>query len=535
MERRLLPPDRAAETFEWNIPERFNLAEACCDSWARSHPDRLALIHHTGKGPDHWSYGRLADSANRLAHVLAALGVEDGDRVAILLPQSPEVLVTHMAAYKLGAIVLPLFTLFGPDALAYRLADSGAAAMVTDAGGLSKLHDLVDVLPALRAVLIVGNAPDGTVDFNAALAAAPDGVVGKDTAAAAPAVMIYTSGTTGEPKGVLHAHRFLFGHLTAMEITHDGFPREGEVGWTPADWAWIGGLMDMAMPCLYYGLTQVCGRMRKFDPAAAFELLATYDVTAAFLPPTALKRMRDAPVPTKLKLRSITSGGESLNESLLEWGRSALGLEINEIYGQTECNLVIGSHRQRLRTPFGAMGQAIPGHTVAVLRSDGTRCAPGELGEIRVKSPDPAMFLRYWNKPEKTAEKLQDGWLGTGDLGMCDEAGFFTFSARMDDVITSSGYRIGPTEIENCLTSHPAVRMAAVVGLPDSERTEAVTAFVVLNQGVEPADVLAEQLIQSVRQRISPHVAPKKVIWRTELPMTATGKIMRRALRDVRA
>lgn len=532
MERRLLPPDHAAEAFEWNIPERFNLAEACCDSWARTDPDRPALIHCTENGPDHWSYGRLADTANRLAHVLASRGVEEGDRVAILLPQSPEVLVTHMAAYKLGAVVLPLFTLFGPDALAYRLADSGAAAVVTDAGGLRKLRDLVDVLPLLRVVLIVGNAPDGTVDFNTALAAAPGGFVVKDTAATAPAVMIYTSGTTGDPKGVLHAHRFLFGHLTAMEITHDGFPRGGEIGWTPADWAWIGGLMDMAMPCLYYGLTQVCGRMRKFDPAAAFDLMATYGVTTVFLPPTALKRMQDTPVPADLRLRSITSGGESLNEDLLEWGRSALGLEINEIYGQTECNLVIGSHRQRLKTPSRAMGQAIPGHTVAILGPDGTRCDPGELGEICVKAPDPAMFLRYWNKPEKTAEKLRDGWLRTGDLGMCDEAGFFTFSARMDDVITSSGYRIGPTEIENCLTSHPDVRMAAVVGLPDSERTEAVTAFVVLNPGVDQADALAEGLIQLVRERVSPHVAPKKVIWQTELPMTATGKIMRRTLRD---
>lgn len=531
MERRLVPQrdswDEMRAAFRWDIPARFNIAEACCDSWAREAPDRVAVID-ASDGDRRWSYGELKDASDRLAAVMAAAGVGQGDRVAVLLAQHPAVLIAHFAAMKLGAIGLPLFTLFGADALEYRLADSGATLVVTDADGAEKIAAIRDRLPALSDVLSLDGGPARA--FWKEIATAEPFADRVATRADDPAVLIYTSGTTGPPKGVLHAHRFLLGHLPSIELHHRGFPQPGDCGWTPADWAWIGGLMDMAMPCLYYGVPVVARRMPKFDPAEAWALIDRLQVRNLFLPPTALKLMRRTPVPEGVSIRSIGSGGESLGADLLAWSREVLGVAICEFYGQTECNLVVTCVPELMEAPPGAMGMAVPGHEVAVLRADGTRADPDELGEICVKRGTPVMFLEYRGKPEKTAEKFIGDWMRTGDLGRCDDEGVFTYVSRDDDVITSSGYRIGPSEIENCLTAHPDVVMAAVVGEPDPERTEIVVAHVVLREGAT-WEGLPETLIRMVRERVSPHVAPRKVIRADSLPMTTTGKIMRRALR----
>ncbi|MDJ0824527.1 MAG: AMP-binding protein [Rhodobacter sp.] len=533
-ERRVLPRigDWAAMRagFRWQVPARFNIAERCCDSWAARAPERLALTHLGADGTRRdWTYRQLKEASDGLAASLRARGVARGDRVAVLLPQSPEVLVTHMAAYKLGAVLLPLFTLFGPDALRYRLADSGARALVTDAESLNKVMALRPDLPDLAEVYCTGAAAAPVRDFYGEIAAA-QAFRPVDTAAEDPALLIYTSGTTGDPKGVLHAHRFLLGHLPSMEAHHEGFPQPGDRGWTPADWAWIGGLMDMAIPCLYYGVPQVSQDRRKFDPDAAFRLIRDEGLRTLFVPPTALKLMRQATAPAGLAVRSVGSGGEALGADLLDWGRAALGAPINELYGQTECNLVLASCHGSMVVRPGSMGQAVPGFEVGVIDRDGHEAAPGEEGEIAVRRGTPVMFLRYWNKPEKTAERFSGNWMRTGDLGRRDGDGYFWFSSRDDDVITSSGYRIGPVEIENCLVGHPDVVMAAVVGVPDPVRTEAVKAFVVVRDGAAPG--LEAALIARVRDRISPHVAPRMVERVQALPMTATGKIMRRALRE---
>ncbi|ARE38730.1 Acetyl-coenzyme A synthetase [Rhodovulum sp. P5] len=530
-DRRLLPVqdswDAMRGRFRWAVPERFNIAQACCDDWAGAEPGRVAVID-ASDGDRAWTYGALKDASDRLATVLAGLGVGAGDRVAVLLPQAPAVLIAHFAAYKLGAVVLPLFTLFGPDALEYRLADSGARLVVTDADGAEKLAGLRDRLPDLTEVLSVNGGK--ARDLWAEIAAADPLRAPRDTLAKDPAVLIYTSGTTGPPKGALHAHRFLIGHLPSIELHHRGFPQPGDCGWTPADWAWIGGLMDMAMPCLYYGVPLVACRMRKFDVAEAWALIDRLKVRNLFLPPTALKLMRQVPVPAGVSLRSVGSGGESLGADLLNWGRQALGLEICEFYGQTECNLVITCVPELMDAPPGAMGRATPGFDVAVIDADGTPLPPGELGEIAVRKGAASMFLGYWGLREKTEAKFTGDWMRTGDLGMCDGQGHFTYVSRDDDVITSSGYRIGPTEIENCLTGHPDVVMAAAVGEPDPERTEIVVAHVVLRDGAA-WEGLEAALIQRVRDHVSPHVAPRRVVRADSLPMTATGKIMRRELR----
>jgi len=517
------------DSFVWRVPDRFNIAERCCSSWAQAAPDRTALIDVAGDGQiRNWSYGELERAANRLALALGARGIGRGDRVALLLPQGPDVLIAHFAIGKLGAVALPLFSLFGPDALAFRLSDSGARAAIVEPGSLDKLSGLD--LPDLRVVLSTGPARAPILSFWDEIGRAGDRHVAAETAAEDPAMLIYTSGTTGDPKGALHAQRFLLGHLPVVELAFGGFPQPGDIGWTPADWAWIGGLMDLALPCLYYGVPLVSHRMRKFDPDAAFDLIGRHRVRALFLPPTALKLMRQARVPDGVDIRAIGSGGESLGADLLAWGQDRLGAEINEFYGQTECNLVLCSSQARGVLRPGTIGRAVPGHDVAVIDDAGRALPPGRTGEIAVRRPDPAMFLGYWNQPEKTAARFAGDWMRTGDLGVADADGYVTYVARDDDVITSAGYRIGPTEIENCLTGDPDVVMAAAVGLPDPVRTEIVTAFVVARDGTA-GDALADRLIRRVAERVSPHLAPRRVVWVTSLPMTATGKIMRRALR----
>jgi len=523
---------RLRDGFRWHVPAAMNIADLCCDSWATLDPGRAAVIHITQDGDRQvWTYGDLKRASDRLAAAMDAAGIMRGDRVAVMMAQHPAVLITHFAAMKLGAVALPLFTLFGEDALRYRLADSGARAVLCDGGQIDKLMALRPDLPELELVISTGAAVEPIQSFDEIIATPAPGFKRVPTDAEDPAVMIYTSGTTGDPKGVLHAHRFLYGHLPCMELSQNWFPQAGDVGWTPADWAWIGGLMDMAMPCLFYGVPLVSHRFAKFDPDAALHLMAAEGVTNAFIPPTALRLMRHAPVPRDLRLRAVGSGGEALGADLLDWGREALRCPINEFYGQTEANLVVASCDRMMDRVPGAMGLAVPGHEVAVLGPDDKPVSAGEVGEVCVRAPDPVMFLEYWGKPEATAKKVLDGWLRTGDLALLREDGQMVFHARDDDVITSAGYRIGPVEIEQALAAHPDVVMAAVVGKPDPIRTQVVVAHVVMREGVD-WDGMPETLRAWVRDKVSAHVVPRKVFRADSLPMTATGKILRRALRD---
>jgi acetyl-CoA synthetase len=517
--------------FRWQVPERFNIANACCDRWADG-SGRLALLHlRTDSALERISFDTLKAESNRLANVLAAHGVRAGDRVGVLLPQVPEAAIAHLAIYKLGAIAVPLFQLFQEQALEYRLRDCGAVALVTDAIGLAKLPSLD--LPDLRLVLSADGAGQGALDLRLEMARASDAFTPCDTAAEDPAVIIYTSGTTGAPKGALHAHRVLLGHLPGVEMPQDLFPQPGDLFWTPAEWAWVGGLFDVLLPSLYHGVPVLAHRMAKFDPEFAFRLMGEHGVRNAFLPPTALKMLRMVPNPTRFgaRPRSIGSGGETLGAELLEWGRATFGCTINEFYGQTECNLVISSCAALMPARPGWIGRAVPGHEVAVVDAEGRVLPPGEQGTIAIHRPDPVMFLGYWNKPEATAAKFIGDWLLTGDQGEQDEEGWFRFIGRDDDVITSAGYRIGPGEIEDCLAAHPAVGMAAVIGLPDPLRTEAVTAVIVPASGVAADEALARSLQDHVKTRLAAHVYPRLVHFTDALPLTATGKVMRGELR----
>jgi acetyl-CoA synthetase len=505
------------DRFAWQIPPRFNMGRACTDV----HPaDTTGLIAIDAAGArTEYTFGELAERSDRLAQGLRDRGIERGDRVAVVAPQSLETALTHVAVWKLGAVSLPLASLFGPDALAYRLSDSAAGLAVASPANVAKLREAA---PSLPIVTIGGDFDD--------VAAAPRLNAAVDTAADDPAYLIYTSGTTGPAKGALHAHRSLFGHLPGFECYYEFPPKTDDLIWTPADWAWIGGLMDVLVPAWYFGMP-VLTVDQDFDPHRAVELMVTQGVTLAFIPPTALKMMRAAGAGrADLALRAIFTGGEALGEEVLAWAAEALGCGINEGYGQTEANLVVGNCAPVWPVRPGSMGRALPGHEVAIFDDIGNRLI-GETGEICVRTPDPVMMLEYWNQPEATTEKYRDGWLLTGDLGMEDEDGYLWFRSRKDDVIMSRGYRIGPGEIEESLMTHPAVAMCAVIGVPDDMRGEAPAAFVVLRARRQPSPELAAELQAHVRYRLAAHEVPRQVTFIDELPRTTTGKIMRRALR----
>ncbi len=513
-------------TFRWSIPARYNIGVDICDRWAAREPERIALILDDEDRTV--SFDELHDLSNRMANLFAENGIGRGDRVGVLLPQRLETAVAHIAALKLGAISMPLFTLFGAEALAHRLSDSGARAVVTDRQGASRLAPLRGTLPDLSAILSVDGG--GDIDLRDALPGQPGGFISADTARDDPAILIYTSGTTGNPKGALLPHQALLGHLPGVEMSHDLFPQPDDIIWTPADWAWIGGLLDVLMPALHHGVPVVAKRFEKFTSEAAFDLMRRRGVRNAFLPPTALKIMRKAN-PAPLPMRSVASGGESLGAGLLDWGRATFGVTINEFYGQTECNMVVSSAASLGAHRPGIMGWPVPGHDVAVL--DDTDAPVIDIeGRIAIRAPDPVMFLRYWNNDAATAQKFAGDWLLTGDRGVQEADGGLRFVGRDDDIISSGGYRIGPGEIEDVLIRHEAVAMAGVVGKPDALRGQIVKAYIVLADGFVASDTLAETLSDFVKTTLSAHEYPREITFLDELPMTTTGKIVRRDLRE---
>ena len=528
--------DSLYRQFRWAVPARYNIGVDVCDRWAENEPDRLAILHARPDGRDEQiTYGWLRETSNRLANVLRAHGITRGDRVAILLPQSPEVAAIHIAIYKLGAVALPLAILFGTDALSYRLQNSGAAALITNARGTERIAEIRKDLSALKLVLSLDGAGNGSLGFADALERASSDFTPVDTSADDPAMMVYTSGTTGQPKGALHGHRVLIGHFPGVETHHDFLPQPGDRIWTPADWAWAGGLLNVLLPGLHYGVPVVAKRFEKFDPEEAFALIARTQIRNAFIPPTALRMLRAAPSPKGrhvINMRSIGSGGESLGAETYEWGKSVFGLVINEFYGQTECNIVLSACSALGVSRPGAIGKPVGGHTVAIIDGTGNPLKAGETGQIAVKRPDPVMFLEYWGKPEATREKFIGDWMTTGDQGVMDDEGYVSFVGRDDDVITSAGFRIGPGEIEDCLIRHPAVALAAAVGKPDALRTEIVKAFIVLKKGYAASDTLASEIQGFVKTRLSAHEYPREVAFIEDMPMTTTGKVIRRLLRE---
>ncbi len=524
--------------FRWSIPASYNMGWDVCDKHAARNPDSPALIVERDSGdPATYRFGDIRALSNKLANALIGLGRVQGERVGVLLPQSLETALTHVAVWKAGMISIPLFTLFGGDALEFRLKDSGAKVLITDEDNLWKLDGVRDRLPDLEHIILTGlmRAPAGGLRFNDLLDKASDRLTPVMTRPDDPALIIYTSGTTGNPKGALHGHRCLLGHMPAIEMFHDFFPQPGDLMWTPADWAWIGGLMNSLMGAWRHGVPVLACRARKFDPEAALDLMKKRGVRNTFMPPTALRLMMRVPGLAKrdsLPLRSLASAGEPLGAETFEWCRETLGLTPNEFYGQTECNIIVSNSATLMPARAGSIGRQVPGHRVDVIDENGAVLPPDETGELACRAPDPVMLLRYWNNQAATDAKMVNGWWRMGDLGTRDADGYLWFIGRDDDVITSAGYRIGPGEIEDTLARHPAVALSAVIGVPDPVRTEAVKAFIQLAPGRQADPALEADIREYVKTRLASHEYPRHIEFVERLPTTATGKIKRKDLRD---
>ena len=532
--------------FHWHVPDDFNIAHACSGRWA-AELDRIAILSEDDAGhASTVTYAALHRDASRLAQALRRHGVARGDRVGIILPQRPETAVAHIACHLLGAVAMPLSILFGPEALAYRLQDSGAALAICDQAAAAAVADIRADCPALKHVLGIGCG--SALDWDRELAQSDGAITPVATRASDPAILIYTSGTTGAPKGALLPQSALLGNLTGFVASQNWFPREDDVFWSPADWAWTGGLMDALLPTLYFGMPIVAYRGR-FSAETAFMLMEKYGITNTFLFPTALKMMmKAAPAPReryRLRLRAIMSAGEAVGDAVFHWGQTALGITINEMFGQTEMNYIVGNSAQRWPARPGSMGRPYPGHLVAVIDDDGQPAPPGAIGEVALHRtdihghPDPVLFLGYWNNAEATQRKYSGDWCRTGDLALQDADGYLWYQGRADDMFKAAGYRIGPSEIENCLVKHPAVVNAAVIPKPDPERGNIVKAFVVLAEGIvldaEARQRLIAELQDHVRGKLAPYEYPKEIEFLDALPMTTTGKVQRRVLREMEA
>jgi acetyl-CoA synthetase len=522
--------------FRWQIPGHYNIGVDVCDKWA-SEKKRLALIYIDAHGKERkLTFRDLRDMSNRLANALQANGINRSDRVGILLSQRPETLVSHIAVYKLGAIAVQLLTLFGPDAIEFRLQDSAAKMVITYKYNLSKIREIKKRLPDLEQIIAIdADKEEGVLDFWQCVEKGSRTFTPVRTKPDDPALIIYTSGTTGPPKGTLHAHRLLLGILPGFEFYHNLFPREGDLMWTPLDWAYIGGSYDALFPTLHHGCPTLAYRPRKFDPEEAFYMMAKYGVKNLMAVPTVLRMMMHTvkrPLERyNVRLRSITAGGETLGEELCDWTRSYLGVEINEQYGQTECDLVVGFCAEVMNLVSGAIGRTVPGHVVEIIDESGQATRLGELGEIAIKRPDPVMFLEYWKNPQATRDKFIGDWLRTGDYGRKDENGHFWFSGRQDDIIESGGFRIGPGEVEECLMKHRAVALVGVIGVSDPVRGEIVKAFIQLKEEVAPDTALEESIKEHVKKRLEAHAYPREVAFVDEMPRTSTGKILKQELR----
>lgn len=533
--------DRARSDFEWDIPDTYNIGT---DVITRHADDRgrVALFTESADGSsDQYTFWQLERRSNELATALRNRGIERGDRIAVVAPQRVETALIHVAAYKLGAVAVPLSVLYGPDALSFRLDDSGTKTVFAAPDVFDTVYEAVAKVDSVEYLIGMDAEPE-----------TPTGVVGERfmdlrgshrfdpirTEPEDPAVLIYTSGTTGRPKGVLQTHQYLLGHLPCVQMAlefpwHDVDP----VLYTPADWAWVGGLYDVLLSAWHYGLPVVGYQSDGFDPETTFELIDRYGVTYPLLTPTMLKMMSqvESPANSVEHVVAVGTGGEPVPSELHNWVAETFDAPLNELYGQTEANLVVSNCSQWFEPEPGSMGKPVPGHTVDIVGDDGKPLPTGEVGAIAVKRPDPVVFEEYWNAPELTDSAFfgeNDEWLDTDDIGYRDENGRLWFKARDDDVIITSGYRVGPAEVEDALLEHDAVANAAVIGVDDETRGRIVKAFVVTAPGNEPGDDLATAIKRYVRENLAKYQYPREIEFIDELPKTTTGKIQRYKLRE---
>jgi acetyl-CoA synthetase len=509
---------------------RYNAGLAAADVIADALPDRPAVIYECSRGTSTLSFGELAAQSSVLAASLERCGIGMQDTVGVFAPASIAAVVAHVAVLKCGAVTVPLVPMLGDDVLAHRAVDAKLSALLID-----------PALAERAAALVQAHRPDLAVigiDLERLAAAAPTApcpAAAMQTLPDDPALILYTSGTTGRSKGASLPQRVLLARHVPLSMIH-GPLQPDDVFWTPADWIWVGSLVDSVLAPLTMGCTVMTYERRRFDPVAAVERIKRHKVTRAFLPPTALRQLMSvgAAAWEGHSLRSIHSGGEKLTADALQWARETLGVVVDEIYGLTEASFLAGSAHRFYPAAPESLGRPYPGQTLRVARDDGTNAAPGEVGELMVPCASPTLFLGYYGKPELTAARFRDGWFGTGDLMRYDEDGRLYYLGRKDDLIMSSGHRIGPGEIEDVLRTHVQVLDAVVVGEQDSERGQLIKAVIQLQQngnGTGEHGQLTVELQDLVRARIGRHAYPRRVEYVEDYPRTVTGKVRRDLLR----
>ena len=530
------------EDFHWNIPQKLNIGVEICDKWAQD-KNRIALIHiDRDSQVSKYSFWELKNLSNRFSNALCALGVTREDRVAVFLPNTPETLISHIAIYKTGAILVPLLTLFGPMAIEYRLQSSGARVLITNGENLPKVLEVRKSLPALEVLIVVdGNKSRheqaDILDFWNTLEKGSRHFDVIETGSDDPALIVYTSGTTGPPKGALHGHKLLPSEVSNLGFNLNLFPQPGDLLWTHCDWAYVAGSFTALYPTLNNGLSVVnYERTGRFDPDEAFRVISEHGVTVIFAIASALRiMMENVEHPSKKydlsELRSIAVGGETMGQDLLEWGREELGVELNENYGLTECDYSICNCSAVMEIRESSMGRAIPGHVVEIIDDSGNVLPPDTYGQIAIRKPNPSIFIGYWNDPEATRARFIGDWLCTGDYATKDVDGYYWFTGREDDIIETGGYRIGPGEIEAALKRHDSVADTAVIGIADAIKGEVVKAFVTVKSGVVPDQHLRDELRKHVRNKLEAHAYPKEIEFLDELPVGNTGKVMKQELR----
>jgi acetyl-CoA synthetase len=526
---------------DWSAPGALNIAHETVDRHAEATPERTALQYVGTDGEAVTvTFDELAERSDRFANVLDGL-VDHGDRVFSYMPRVPEHYAALIGTLKTGAVWGSVNERFGPDGIAYRLDDCDASVVLTTTGNRETVADALAEVPSVEQVIVVddgdGAAHDDDMDYHDAVAAADTEFETIRTSGDDDALLYYTSGTTGPAKGVLHKHRWVAGVAATQKFAVDLRPGD-DLYWSTGDLGWLTGPIN-TLGAWFWG-TSLFTYEDEFDAAEWAELLDEYPITVLFSVPTAYRMLRehdDVFEGVDLDLRHALSIGEPLSAGVVEWGEDTMGVTIHDTYGQTETgNMVINNYPAMELKP-GSMGRPLPGVEAAVVDPDtGEVLEPGETGEIAERGDFPCFFAGYWEKPEKTADCFVDGpdgeWYLSGDLGHMDDDGYFWFEGRADDVIISSGYRIGPFEVESALGEHPAVAEGAVVPKPDRQRGTIVKAYIRLVSGTEPTDDLKEDIKEHVRTELAAHEYPREIEFVDELPKTVTGKIRRTELRD---
>lgn len=518
----------------WSIPTptNVNIAELTVGRHARSERcGDKALLHEQPDGSlRSWSFRELDEQSSCLADSLARAGVRVGEPVGVHLGQGPETALAHLALYKCGAIVCTMSELYGPDTLRHILRDTRLKVLITR--GDSPALDVALSADGSGVRVIKTDGVDS--EFWSFVREGKASFASAATTASSPALLMYTSGSTGHPKGMLHAHRVLSAYLPTVRLFYDlSMDAPGAVFWSPADWAWVGGLLDLVLPAWAHGQTVLSWNGR-FEPERCFELMERHKVTHSFMTPTALKRLAEVEHPRRrwqLSLRYVCSGGESLPGEVVRWCEQQLEAVCNEFYGLTEFNHLVGNCRAIYPVRPGSMGKAYPGHDVRLVDEEGNEVPAGEVGEIVASVKDPTLFLGYWGQ-QGVPEALRLGnFIRTRDLARRDEDGYIWYQGRNDDLIKSAGYRIGPAEVEDTLLKHPAVAEAAVVASPDADRGFIVKAFVRLREGYAPSDELVRALQTLVKTDLAAYKYPREVEFVDSFPLTSSGKIRRAELR----